>query len=50
MICWIVKNGVPFDVAYNLDESELLAYWVTFAQFETTKQWDWDSMSFVEPL
>ena len=49
MICWIIRNGVPFDVAHSLDESELLAYTISFAKFENGGQtWDWNSMKFVE--
>jgi hypothetical protein len=48
MICWVVRNGVPFDVAFCLDEAELMAYWVMFASFETDKEWNWDTMNFEE--
>lgn len=49
MICWAIKNGVPFDVAHSLEEWELLAYAITFAQLKNGNQeWDWDSMSFIE--
>jgi hypothetical protein len=44
-----VKNGVPFDVAHALEPAELLAHGIVFAQYENGgRQWDWDSMTFVE--
>ena len=49
MVCWAIRNGVPFDVAHALDEGELLAYTIAFSQFENGNlSWDWDSMRFIE--
>lgn len=49
MITWVIKNGVPFDVAHCLEEWELLAYSISFAQLENGNQtWDWDRMTFIE--
>jgi hypothetical protein len=48
LIAWVIKNGVPFDVAYSLDEEELWAYSIVFAQFENGgKEFDWSSMRFL---
>jgi hypothetical protein len=45
----VVDHGIPFDVAYSLEEFELLAYAITFAQLENgNQQWDWDRMTFIE--
>lgn len=44
MQCWVVKNGVPFDVAHALEIWELAAYAVTFATIETGNEWDWEGM------
>jgi hypothetical protein len=45
----VIKNGVPFDVAHALEDWELIAYTVVFGQFENgNKEWDWDSMSFID--
>lgn len=45
----MIKNGVPFDVAHSLDEDELVAYSIVFAQMENgNKEWDWDYMAFIE--
>jgi hypothetical protein len=49
LICFAIKNGVPFDVAHSLEWWELLAYAITFAQFENgDREWDWDRMTFIE--
>jgi hypothetical protein len=45
----VIKNGVPFDVAHCLEDYELTAYTIIFAQFENgNKEWDWDRMRFME--
>lgn len=47
MVCWAIKNGVPFDVAHCMDQWELKAYAITFAQLENGGQdWDWDGDKF----
>jgi hypothetical protein len=49
MVCWAIKNGVPFDVAHSLEEGELLAYWIVFGQLQNGNQeWDWGRMDFIE--
>lgn len=49
MVCWAVTNGVPFDVAHEMSEWELLAYFITFAQFKNGHlEWDWNNMRFLE--
>lgn len=48
MICWAVKNGVPFDVAHALEDWELKAYCIVFAQFENGKEYDWETDSFID--
>lgn len=37
---WLVKNGVPYDIAMTLDDAERLAYAVIFGQFEGSV-FDW---------
>jgi hypothetical protein len=40
----LVKNGVPFDVAFALDAHEALAYGVIFGGFESPgAEFDWES-------
>jgi hypothetical protein len=49
MICFAIKHGVPFDVAHAMEDWQLLAYVITFAQYENGNQaWDWDRMTFIE--
>lgn len=44
-----MKNGVPFDVAHSMDGWELLAYGIVFGKLENgNKEWDWDSMTFLD--
>jgi len=45
---WLVKNGVPFDVAFSLDDLERTAYAIAFSEMEGAK-FNWDSMRFEEP-
>lgn len=44
---WLVHNGVPFDVAFSLQERERLAFAIAFSSFEGRK-FDWDDMRFRE--
>ena len=49
MVCWCIKNGVPFDVAHALYDHELLAYTINFSKQENGNQtWDWEEMKFIE--
>lgn len=40
-----MKNGVPFDVAFALPESDALAYAVVMGELEGTAEFEWESMS-----
>jgi hypothetical protein len=44
---WLVKNGVPFDVAFSLSETERMAYCINFGTFEGNV-WDYESMAWVK--
>jgi hypothetical protein len=47
MFC--VKSGIPFDLVEVMDEWELLAHAVVFAQYENGgKEFDWDRLSFID--
>jgi hypothetical protein len=35
--CWLVKNGVPFDVAFDLDDVDRSAMSIHFSRFEGNK-------------
>lgn len=38
-----MKNGVPFDVAFSLEDEEAFAYGIVFGEFEGGS-WDWNIM------
>jgi len=38
---WLVKNGIPYDIAMNLDDVERLAYAVIMGQFDGNS-FNWD--------
>jgi hypothetical protein len=40
---WLVKNGVPFDVAFSLDEITRAAWCIRFGQLDGRK-FDWRAM------
>jgi hypothetical protein len=44
---WLVKNGVPFDVAFSLDETDRLAYAIILGKFEGG-EWDFSRMRWAE--
>jgi hypothetical protein len=49
MICWVIQNRVPFDVAHSMPDWQLLAYSIVFAQLKNgSQEWDWDRMQFLE--
>ena len=41
---YLVKNGVPFDVAFSLDEEERMVWVVALGQLAGL-QFDWDKCS-----
>jgi hypothetical protein len=43
-----VKNGVPFDVAFQMDEILRAAMAIKFAEFEGSK-FNWHTMDFENP-
>jgi hypothetical protein len=45
---WLVKNGVPWDVAEAMDDDERLAACIVFGRFEGNR-WNWDTMAFEKP-
>lgn len=49
MICWAVRNGVPFNAAYDMTLWQLKAYAIIFSQFENGGlEYDWDEERFIE--
>jgi hypothetical protein len=45
---WLVKNGVPFDVAFSLDDVMRTAWAIMFSEMQGA-QFNWQSMQFEEP-
>jgi hypothetical protein len=43
----VLKNGVPYEVAVNLDDAELTAYCIAFGEMEGN-EWSWDRMSWID--
>jgi hypothetical protein len=48
MCLWLVKNGVPYETAFNLDDRDLLAHVIVMGGFEGNS-WDWNSMDWEPP-
>jgi hypothetical protein len=40
-----VKNGIPFDLAFQLDEVTLAAYSIAFSELDGAS-FDWSTMKF----
>lgn len=45
---WVAAHGVPFDVAFSLDETTLTAMAIIVSEQHTGKQYDWKSREFVD--
>jgi hypothetical protein len=43
-----VKQGIPFDVAFGVDDNTRTAWCIVFSEMEGRK-FDWDRMAFEEP-
>jgi hypothetical protein len=41
---WLVKNGVPYDVAFSLDPFDLYAYSIIFGEM-AGNTWNWKRMA-----
>ncbi|MDA8230743.1 MAG: hypothetical protein M0006_05340 [Magnetospirillum sp.] len=44
---YLVKNGVPFDVALSLSPADVLAFSIIFGQMDGG-EWDWGRMTWRE--
>jgi hypothetical protein len=42
---WLVKHGIPFDVAFELDDVTRAAWCIVFSEMEG-RTFDWSTMSF----
>jgi hypothetical protein len=45
MCLWLVKNGVSYDLAFSLDDLDLLAHVIVFGEMEGSSEWDWGNMA-----
>jgi hypothetical protein len=45
-VLWLVKNGIPFDVAFSLDWPEIVGWSVVFAEKESGKKFNWATKKF----
>jgi hypothetical protein len=44
----LVKNGVPFDIAFSLSDHEAMGWGIIFGQFDGGA-WDWSRMAWKPP-
>ena len=44
---WLVRNGIPFDVAFSLDQDERTAWIIVLGELNG-RVWDWGAMRWVE--
>lgn len=42
-----MSKGVPFDLAFSMDDVEVLAFVVTMARFDGN-EWNWNTMDWVK--
>jgi hypothetical protein len=45
---WLVKGGIPFDLAFSLDEVTRAAFCIVLSEMEGSK-FDWHRMDFEDP-
>jgi len=46
---WLVRNGVPFDVAFGVDAITRTAWCLMFSEMETGREFNWNTLKFEEP-
>jgi hypothetical protein len=46
---WLIKNGIPFDVAFALDSTKRTAWAITFSELESGRAFNWSKMEFEDP-
>jgi len=48
---WLIKNGIPFDVAWSYEEHEVMAHAIIFSEFNLPEDqhFDFKTMKFREP-
>jgi hypothetical protein len=45
---WLIKHGIPFDVAFQVDDITRTAWCIVFSEQEDNR-FNWDSMTWDEP-
>jgi hypothetical protein len=45
-VLWLIKNGIPFDVAFSLTWPEVLGWSILFIEIESGKQYNWSTHKF----
>ena len=48
MVLALVTNGIPFDVAFSLEWSEIVGWNVIIGELKSGKIFDWGQMDWVE--
>ncbi|MGN6536411.1 MAG: hypothetical protein ACTHKQ_11870 [Mesorhizobium sp.] len=48
MTLYLVKNNVPFDVAFSLGPAEKLAYVVVIGEMDSGKRFNWATRTWVK--
>jgi hypothetical protein len=43
---WLIKNGIPFDIAHSLDWSEIIGWSITLSELESGKKFNWTTKRF----
>ena len=44
---WLIRNGIPFDVAFGVDDVTRAAWCIVFSEMEG-RTFDWSAMRFKE--
>lgn len=43
---WLVKNGVPFDIAFGLDDITRTGWAIIFSEQASGREFNWHTMGF----
>lgn len=44
-----MRSGIPFDVAFALDQQQRIAWSVIFSEFESGKKFNWATLKYEDP-
>lgn len=45
---WLVRNGIPFDVAFTLNDITRTAFSIVFSELDSGKTFNWHTGEFQE--